>query len=240
MKPDTVVCWRWKPRFDYRSTFGPETVNTLAAMVRRHYPHPHRFICVTDDADGIDPRVEVLPAWNDHAAVDSPHGRNNPSCYRRLRFFHPEAAQWFGSRAVSLDLDAVILGDVTPLWDRDEAFVAWGDTNPLPGSHYNGSMLLLTMGSRPQVWTDFDPTKSPDIARRAQCFGSDQGWISYCLGPTEAKWTKADGVYSFRNHIAPTPREVPSDARVVFFHGSLDPWSGYVQLNCPWVREHYV
>ena len=90
MKPESVICWKWKPREGYRSTYGPETVNTLAAMVRRHYGHKHRMICVTDDSHGIDPRVEVIPAWNDYANVPSPHGGKNPSCYRRLRMFHPD------------------------------------------------------------------------------------------------------------------------------------------------------
>jgi hypothetical protein len=51
----SVVTWRWKPRRGYRSSFGPETVNVLRSMVRRWYPKPHRFICVTDDPAGIEP-----------------------------------------------------------------------------------------------------------------------------------------------------------------------------------------
>lgn len=239
MTPETVICWKWAPASGYRSTFGPETVNTLAAMVRRHYARPHRFVCVTDEPDGLDPSVDVLTAWNDFAGVPSPHGRHNPACYRRLRLFHPDAARWFGSRYVSLDLDMVITGDLMPLWDRPEPIVFWGDTNPLPGSHYNGSMILMTAGCRPQVWTDFDPLVSPTLSYRAKCFGSDQGWYSYCLGPGEARWTTADGVYSYRNHLAPQQAKLPENARVVVFHGHHDPWDGYVQAQCPWVRRHY-
>jgi hypothetical protein len=234
----TVVTWKWRPAQGYRSTFGPDAVNTLRAMVRRHYPHPHRFVCVTDEAAGIAPDVEIVPDWGDFADVPSPHGGRNPSCYRRLRLFHPDASRWFGDRIVSLDLDVVITADLAPLWDRSEDFVAWGDTNPLPGSHYNGSMILLTAGSRSQVWTRFDPATSPRQSLKARCFGSDQGWISYCLGPGEAKWTRADGVYSFRNEIAAT-RALPSNARLVVFHGAHDPWDAYVQANYPWVQLYY-
>jgi hypothetical protein len=234
----TVVTWKWKPQPGYRSSYPPSTVNTLAAMIRRHYPHPHRMVCVTDDPAGIDPRVEILPAWDDFANIPSPHGGKNPSCYRRLRLFHPDAAQWFGERYVSLDLDVVITGDLTPLWHRPEPIVFWGDTNPLPGSHYNGSMMLMTAGSRPQVWTDFDPAKSPQLSLKARCFGSDQGWISYRLGKGEAKWTRADGVYSFRNELQKT-KQLPANARIVVFHGRIDPWSAEAQHGWPWVREHY-
>jgi hypothetical protein len=156
-----------------------------------------------------------------------------------LRLFHPDAAQWFGERFVSLDLDVVLTGDLRPLWDREEDFVAWGDTNPQPGSHYNGSMMLLRANTRTHVWTDFDPETSPQKAKAARCFGSDQGWISYRLGPGEAKWGTADGVYSYRNHIAEHQQKLPEGAKAVIFHGHLDPWSRYVQKNCPWARKHW-
>lgn len=234
----SVVCWRWKPRPGYRSTYSPDTVNALRAMVERHYPGPHRFICVTDDWAGIDPRVEIIPSWNDYASVPSPHGGKNPSCYRRLRLFHPDAGEWFGARYVSLDLDVVLVDDVSPLWDRPEPIVFWGDTNPQPGSHYNGSMILMSAGARPQVWTDFDPVTSPQKSLAARCWGSDQGWISYRLGPGEAKWTKQDGVYSYRNHVQKRRGRLPSNARIVVFHGAVDPWSREAQA-LPWVNEHW-
>ena len=233
----SVVCWKWTPAPGYRSTFGPETVNVLRRMVARHYPHPHRFICVTDEAAGLDAQVEVIPAWNDFARVPSPFGGRNPSCYRRLRAFHPDIATVFGERFVSLDLDTVVVGDLTPLWDRPEDFVIWGDTNPRTA--YNGSMFLLRAGSRPQVWTRFDPATSPARARRAGQFGSDQGWISYCLGPGEAKWTRRDGVYSYRNEIRARGGAVPGTARIVFFHGHYDPWMPEIRRTCPWVTAAY-
>jgi hypothetical protein len=198
MKPASIVCWKWRPRQGYRSSFGPETVNTLRAMVARNYPHPHRFICVTDDSDGIDPRVEIIPDWK----------------------------------------DTVIMGDLTPIWDRPEDFVIWGDTHKSKSTCYNGSMVLMTAGARPEAWTSFDPVQSPMLSRAAGKFGSDQGWLSYCLGPGEVKWSKRDGVYSFRNDLQKA-RQLPENCIIAFFHGSVDPWSDNAQRMYPWVREHY-
>lgn len=234
----TFVTWKWKPREGYRSTFGPDTVNVLKRMIDRHYVDPHRFICVTDDADGIDPSVETLPLWNDFADVPSPHGGKNPSCYRRLRMFHPEIGKYFGDRFVSMDLDAVITGDLRPILNRPEDFVAWGDTNPKPGSHYNGSMILLRAGARPQVWERFDPVTSPRESLRAQCWGSDQGWISFVLGNVEAKWGRKDGVYSYRNDLQRCP-SLPANAKIVLFHGNTDPWQPAAQARHSWIPEHY-
>jgi hypothetical protein len=113
-----VVCWKWKPKIGYRSTFCAEHVNVLRSMVERHYRKPHQLVCITDDGAGIDPRVRVVPLWQDHARLPSPHGGNNPSCYRRLRAFSAEAAELIGPRFVSVDLDCVITGDMRPVWDR--------------------------------------------------------------------------------------------------------------------------
>lgn len=232
-----ILTFKWKPPAGYRSTFGPETVNVLRKMVARNYRGEHRFTCVTDDPAGIDDDVRIIPLWDDFGDIPSPHGGTNPSCYRRLKLFSMEAATLIGPRFVSLDLDCVITGDMAPVWDRPEDFVIWGATNPT--TSYNGSMMLMTAGARQQVWTTFDPRTSPRRARAAQCFGSDQGWISYCLGPNEKKWTQADGVYSYRNDIKPKRSALPRDARIIFFHGRQDPWSLDVKTHHPWAVEHW-
>ncbi len=232
----TFVTWRWTPPQGYRSTYGPATVNTLRRMVARWYPDPHRFLCVTDDTQGIDADVEIVPPWNDFASVPNPSGNRNPSCYRRLRAFAPDIASTFGERFVSMDLDLVITGDLRPLLHRPEDFVIYGDTNPQ--TYYNGSLFLMNAGARPQVWTRFDPATSPKLSKAAGHHGSDQGWISYCLGPREQKWTRAHGVYSYRNEIAMNGNRLPADARVVVCHGVHDPWTAPLK-TFSWVREAY-
>ncbi len=236
MTPLTVVCWRWKPQAGYRSTFGPETVNVLRSMVARHYRKPHVFKCVTDDPFGIDSDIEIIPDWKDFDNLSSPHGVKNPSCYRRLRAFAPDIADALGPRFVSLDLDCVLTGDVSPLWDRPEEFVIYGDTNIR--TFYNGSMFLLRSGARSKVWETFDPISSPKVAKAAGHHGSDQSWISYCLGPGEKKWTRLDGVYSYRNEIARNGNVLPKDARAVICHGAHDPWDAPLK-TFRWVQEAY-
>lgn len=234
-----VVCFKWRTAAGYRSTFGPAQVLTLRSMVARHYRAPHEFVCITDDACGIDGDIRVIPLWGDHAEVPNPWRVGNPSCYRRLKLFSREARELIGERFVVLDLDAVLCGDLRPLWDRAEDFVIWGDT--ARGTPYNGSMWLLKAGARPQVWERFDPRRSPLATRQANLIGSDQAWIGLCLGPHERKWTAADGVYSFRNELqARKPPRLPANARAVFFHGNFDPWMPAVQRAHPWIREHYV
>lgn len=232
----TVVTFKWRAPPGYRSTFEGRHVDVLRRMVARNYQRPHRFVCVTDDAKGIEERdVECFELWPDFSTVANPSGRKNPSCYRRLRLFAKSPGAFLGERFVVLDLDAVITGDMAPLWDRPDDFVIWKSSTA--GNPYNGSMWLLTAGARPQVWRDFDPEVSPGETKAARLYGSDQAWIAHKLGPNEAVWTSADGVYSFRNEIQ-ARGVLPAGARVVFFHGKTDPWTAEAG-RLPWVRDHY-
>jgi hypothetical protein len=230
-----VCCSKWRPPPGYRSKFEAESVNVLRAMVARHFPHPHEFVCITDDPAGIDPDIRIVPIWDDFKELRGPHGVN---CYRRLRLFSREMAAVIGPRFVHLDLDVVITGDLRPLWLRDEDFVIWGDT--ARGTPYNGSMFLMTAGSRSQVWETFDPVTSPARTIALGYVGSDQAWIGACLGWGEAKWGEQDGVYSWRVHVKRKHGgHLPANARVVVFHGREDPWMPDIQAKHPWIAQHY-
>lgn len=232
----TFVTFKWKSPKGYRSAFKGEHVNTLAAMVRRHYAGPHRFVCITDDSSGIDRQVEVVKLWDDFSDLSSPNGLRFPSCYRRLKLFSKEAS-YLGERIVQMDLDVVVTASLNPLFDRDDDFCAFGDT--ARNTHYNGSLIMLRAGSRTQVWESFDPVNSPRLTQAAGIVGSDQAWISYTLGGGEKKWGPHDGVYSWRCHLEPQRGVLPKDARIVIFHGRSDPWDSEIQTRVPWVREHY-
>ena len=231
------VCWKWQPPRGYRSEFSCDTVNVLWSMIQRHYTGPARLTCVTDDPKGISSEVNIVPLWDTFAKLPSPHGGLNPSCYRRLPMYSEQAREWFGPRFASVDLDICFVGNVNPVFDVPEDFRIWGDT--AKGTPYNGSIQLMNAGARKQVFEQFDPVESPKKGRELGYIGSDQAWIAACLGPNERKWTAADGVYSFRNEIAPRQGILPKDARIVVFHGAIDPWHPTTRLRYRWVRENY-
>lgn len=238
-----VVVFKWKPRSGYRSKYSASTVNICRNMFARHLHLPHRFTCITDDPRGIDADIRIIPLWNTHANVPNPSSPVNPSCYRRLYIYSEEARTLIGERILSSDLDIVITDDITPLVDREDDFIIWGGQSISPQQRtpynwYNGSLQLLRAGTRTQVWTKFDPRRSPRQAHAAGCRGSDQGWISYVLGQHEKTWTVADGLYSYRNHVVPADGQLPQGARLVAFHGKHDPWHPQCQA-LPWVQEHY-
>lgn len=235
-----IVCWLWKPHEGFRSGFSVENVNILQRMVARHYNHPHRFSCITDQTEGFAPEVRVIPLWSDHATRLSMYGPDRPSCYRRLKAFSPEMKDIIGPRFVSLDLDMVVVNDLAPVFNRDEDFIIWGpDGRRTP---YNGSMWMMNAGARAQVWEKFEsnPERAIARARGAGFFGTDQAWMCYVLGPNEKRWRAQDGVYSYRMHLKENGGVLPKDARIVFFEGNYDPWNKVIQNQCPWVKDHYL
>jgi len=239
-EPLTVVTFKWRLP-GYRAQFTAEHVRTLQRMVARHYPEPHRFVCFTDDPRGLED--VALPLWDDHAEVPNPTGQGRPSCYRRLKLFSPKMKKLIGERIMHIDLDTVIVGDITPLADRDDDFIIWRAKSLFArrGFVYNPSLMLMRAGSRAHVWRKFDPRTSPAAARRAGWSGTDQAIISHALWPKAKIWNRAHGVYSFRDDFIRKGRvKLPAEARIVGFYGSrYNPAYPNIQRRYGWVRRHW-
>ncbi|MGV1682909.1 hypothetical protein [Sphingopyxis sp. NJF-3] len=201
-------------------------------MVRRNLSMPHRICCVTDMPEGIDRSVEIITPPGEFLDITNPRWSNGrPQCYRRLSMFRRDAADIFGERFVSMDLDAVIGGPLDPLFDRPDDIVLFKGT--LRGRPYNGSMLMMTAGCRPKVYEDFNQASALESGRLF-C-GSDQAWLMHKLGPNEKVWDDQDGVYWFGGAYRTRRNKV--DPRVLFFPGNLKPWD--VKKIDPFTREHY-
>lgn len=234
---ESVVCWKWnKP--GYRHEFKPEHVHALRDQVRHHYRDDVRFICMTDDPTGLE--CEHYPLDN-ICDTPNPSFTNGPSCYRRLVAFSKDFERIAGKRFASVDLDVLVTGDLTPLFERETPFAAW--KGPRTDKHTNGSIWVMDAGSQHQVWDRFDPEVSPGVTHAAGCRGSDQGWIQYCVnqGWAEVEFLdKTDGIYSFRLEVAIDQKGVlPENARLVIFHGPNNPWDPHIQLDFPWIKKHY-
>lgn len=224
----TVVCWKWN---GWRAIYQPQHVRALKRMVAKHLHIPHRFVCVTDDPKGLS--CETVRLWSDPVVNTQ---TRYPNCYRRLKMFSNYARELLGEQILSVDLDCIILDDITDLITDDDFRILHGGVCP-----YNGSIILHKPGTRTCLWDEFDSVFSPPevkaYAKKVQTkyFGSDQAWIAYRC-PGEATWTKDDGIYQYTS-IREAP--VPENARVVFFAGRDKPWSRSVKELRPDLFKHY-
>jgi len=230
----SIVCWLWNDGFrEYR----PHHVNTLQKMVARHLQEPHRFICITDETEGFDPGVEVMPtpaAAKALGELRSPEGQRFPSCYRRLWMFSEEA-KVLGDRVLLIDIDLVVVNDLAPIFDHPHDFVGWRPFRDWGNTcRFGGGIYLITPGTRTNVWDEFTGAASIAEARNAGFRGSDQAWLSFKLGHREPHWDRTSGIYSIRD-MKGTEHKLPVDARLVQFNGPEKPWL----CQHAWVKEHW-
>ena len=239
----SIICWKWKKSANesrYRETYTAEHVNIFAAMVKRNLQLEHEIVCITDDAAGINKDVRVIPIWDDLAVYGY--------CYRRLKLFDRKISGAFSNRIVSMDLDCVILKDITSLFDNNHDFMIWDSGN----SSYCGSMFMFNKGTYSYLWDNFDVkdlTWSVDMGgwsvgksdrwvhvpsvKAGFRVGSDQAYISYKVGKVPV-WKKQDGIYNFRKL-----NSLPNNAKIVFFPGKHDPTHKELYTLNPWIEEHY-
>jgi len=233
----TVACWKWKGwrRSDF---YCAAHVNALYRMVQKHLHVPYRFVCFTDDPKGIE--CETQPIWD---VCDVGVAEDRANCFRRLRFWSEQGKELVGDQVLSLDLDIVILGDITHLVDTKEDFkAAWGTVADM-----NGSVWLYRTGTRQDVWDDLNRHANDRIQWHNQTkreklgkiplIGSDQAWLSmkYDYIPT---WTKADGLYHFRPLLL-NDEPMPTDCRILCFAGRNKPWHIEAAHKFPEVYNTY-
>jgi hypothetical protein len=105
-----VICMKWG------TMYGAAYVNHLRAGVARHLRQPHRFVCFTDDAGGLDPSIEAMPL----PSLGLPTGHNDRR-WQKLAVFAPQLADLRGT-TLFLDLDLVVIDDLAPFFTEPGAF----------------------------------------------------------------------------------------------------------------------
>lgn len=236
--PLSIVTWKWG------SLYSVEYVNTLRNMLERHLKLEHQMFCITDDPTDIDERVTVLPMFPDtFPGMTSTSGHR--ANFRRLKTFDRELIDVFGPRMLQLDLDIVILDDITTLLDRPEPLVCFDQMHGnLKRRKLNTSMVLMDTGVLGQMWKEFvsDPE---EVWGRVKTSGvgdgnnSDQavfGFYARELNPPT--WGEPDVApfYKVKNNDG---AGLPVGCRAVLFFGDDKPHHLEMQKKCPWIGEHW-
>jgi hypothetical protein len=230
-----VVTWRWG------STFASDHVNRLASMLRRHLHLPHRLHCFTDDPEGLDSGILTHPAPDPYPNMVAGKGDSSRSCFRRMRMYDRDMGTLVGPRILHLDLDVVIVDDVTPLFDRPEPLVVYDMENRKGRVSYNPSALLMDAGVLHHMREEFgrDPRGTWQRAKEGGWTMSDMAVLGLYAAPLRPPtWGRADGMLAHYRDTRHRP-DLPGGARVVLFYGDGRPWDAIAQARCPWVAEHW-
>jgi hypothetical protein len=235
------ILWKWNGR-GFREKYEPIHVNTMVRALEQHVKIPHRILLVTDNPAGVD--CPTHPLWDDHRSLPNISGQHLPSCYRRLKLFNSSTQREMGipagERIVSVDLDAVVIRDMTSMFDRTERFVGWIFKGYRGHPVINASMYMFSAGDLEEVWTEFNPAQSRMRSHSAGYLGSDQGHMSYVLLHKKVQgvsgWHRGD-VLSFSRDVV-KGQVPPSVGRIVFFAGSRKPWHAEVRKTATWVSNY--
>jgi len=133
-----IVCMKWG------TFYGARDVNRLYQMLRAHMSRPFRLVCFTDDGNGIAPEIEIhpLPPFSSAHLQTMGAYRKKTLCRADLAPFAP------GERFLFLDLDVVIMDDLTALFEfaPEKDFVIIRNWTRGDGRIGNSSVTMMRVG----------------------------------------------------------------------------------------------
>lgn len=102
-----IVCLKWGDKY------GPEYVNRLYNMCKKFYTNHFTFYCATDDSEGINKDIQIL----NYEDFKAPTGKWGGQVFTSEKI---RLISYFEEKTLLLDLDVLILNDITEYVDSIE------------------------------------------------------------------------------------------------------------------------
>lgn len=247
-QPRTVACLKWG------EMYGPEYVNRLYAMVRRNLKGDFRFVCFTENSEGLRSEVEIKPL---PVFPEPPYEyARYCSAWRKLALFDA-TGEGLSGRILFLDLDLVIIRSLEPFFHGDAPFMMLENWYQ-PGK--GQASLMRFDGDSMKFLLDrylADPFAVLDR------YVTEQEYI-WSNALADARFFDAGLCVSFKKHVmhsgiarfSSSPYGFPEEASVVVFHGRPNPpdalrgewgkpmfalkrwWKGL--KPCPWIADYWT
>ncbi|MEZ6041720.1 MAG: hypothetical protein R3C20_14530 [Planctomycetaceae bacterium] len=230
--PRQFLCMNWG------DAYGADYVNRLYSMVSRHVSNPFRFVCYTDNREGIRDEVECF----DCPEVDIPSPKRNRG-WRKISLWARELPGLSGT-VLFLDLDIVVTGSLDDffLYKPESEFCVihnWTQPDRRIG---NTSAYRFEVGSHPEILQRLLTSHQTVLAE----FPNSQTYVSSCLASSIQFWPET-WCRSFKRHCVPNKLlrwwiapHLPSDARLVAFPGRPNPHEAAAGIwPAPWYKKIY-
>ena len=237
----TILCMKWGTKY------GPDYVNRLYGMVQRHLRGEFRFVCLTDRSEGVRGEVQCLPIPD----LALPEGLPERG-WKKLTTFAADLHGLKGT-ALFLDLDVVIVDDITPFFEQPGDFLIIHDWKRPRRVTGNSSVYRFQLGQHPEVLERFRAEHESIRAR----LRNEQAWLSEVLHQQGklGYWPEA-WCASYKYHCIPRwplnfvrSPSIPPGARILVFHGVINPpdaiegrsthaWRR--TLPAPWIADHWL
>jgi len=211
-----VICFKWGKKY------SADYVNRLYGMLSRNLQDPFLLHCFTDDRSQI--RAEVVCHELPELGCSTP--KNVPGMWRKVAIWR-ENLDGVEGVALFVDLDSVIVDDVTPLFEfgkEDDVVLAKNWLKPFSGLGQT-TIFRFKIGAHSYLLHDFQQ----DPQGLADRFRFEQHYVTRSVRGGVKFWP-ADWVKHYRVHCLPgyvrryfQPASLPKKARVIAFPGEPNP-----------------
>ena len=215
--------------------FSAKYVNRLYGMVFRNTNIKFRFVCFTDNADGIREEVEIqdLPELN--LKPGSPERG-----WRKLTVFKKDFGGLSGT-TLFLDLDVIIVKNLDKFFTHPGEFLIAHDKKNPKKIEGNSSVFRFEIGKYPTILDYFE--KNSELVKNE--VRHEQAYLSreiYRLGKLE--YWPDEWVPSFKYHCCPSwikswfeAPHIPNNAKIILFHGLPNPPEAITGISGKWYRH---
>lgn len=187
MNPSRVVlCMKWG------TLYPAEYVNVLYRACRAHITGDFRFVCLTNEAEGLLEEVEVYPIPD----IGLEHRHYYRGAWPKIAVFQEQLYGLTG-RCLFIDLDTVIWGALDPLFEVPGSLVAinnapWSqETQPRTMS----SVFAFDCGSLGHVVTDLQANRDELIERH----DIEQEYLHHAV--KDIRYWPQEWLVSFKYHL---------------------------------------
>lgn len=215
VNPDqlTVACVK------HGSKYGPDYVNRLYSMVRRHLPGNWRFVCLTEDPRDLVPGIDVIDISNIMI-----HGARVHGWWTKLALFDPDTP-FVDQTIFYLDLDTVIVGDLGFIEGLKVGFhVLEHSFNP----GFNSSVMLFDRSFAAPVHQRFQDSDAERLV-------GDQDWLEECMPGIDVFPREPIRLYKSLEPDIDSNALARTGARIVTFPTVPKPH----QIDSGWVKDHW-
>ncbi|MDX3772597.1 hypothetical protein QE250_00545 [Chromatiaceae bacterium AAb-1] len=235
MQAVNVLCIKWGAKY------GPDYVNKLYSMVSRNLSRPFRFVCLTDDATGIDPQVETrdIPQVG-FADFDQRLPWSKAHGWLKVTSFAENLYDLTGP-TLFIDLDVVIVGSIDSFFEisPEVPFMVikeWDKDNT-----GNTSVYRFTIGAHSDLIAELKTNKEKIL----QQVRNEQEYVTgYLARQQKLQYWPQEWCVSFKRHCMPKgilgwfkPAEIPPGAKIVIFHGKPNPHDVIAGRSGKWYRR---
>jgi hypothetical protein len=217
MTERVVLCMKWG------TLYPAEYVNVLYSACRKYISGDFRFVCLTNEAEGIRSEVQVHPIPD--IGLDEWHYYNG--AWPKIGVFRSDLYGLKG-RALFIDLDTVLLDNIDALFEQPGALVAidsrpWRFKTGEPRTM--SSFFAFDLGSLGQVVDTLMADRDALVTR----YQIEQDYLHDTV--QGIRYWPQEWVVSFKYHVRQPliidrfvgPKRPASPAKVLVFHGKPRP-----------------